>query len=554
MAHAQPCADPAGPPGAPPPSPAVARLAVPEALRRALALCEALEPLHQQGRGAGGLHPGAVIVGPDGAVHLDPTRPGQALEDPDAPPPAADCLAIGGLIRAWTTGRWEASEGPLGGADYGGLSAARVDLLVAGLCRPRWRLRIQPARAVGQALRALLHREGLALPERAPRAARGAAEQEDRAAPDPAAGGIAARPGGPDHGAAGEAALRDAPAPPNAGLAVAEHHPDAQPRPPAQQDAGSAEHHPAGAAAARTPPPEEGVAGAPPRLEPPAPAESTARSAGAARAQPEPPAPVEPAPEPPGAFAAVDWLSDEVPAPAPRGPAPAAAVEEADELPELPFSTPRRAPEPPPEVLGVEEVGLEEPIAADDSLGDEDTDEAPATPSAGSDPLLTRPSGAIESVLTSGTVRVTANPERERELGAGKWTEAARTREELLRQLPGGLTRELALAPRPAPRARWALLLLPLLGLGWVLLRPTAPADPPADPPTDPPTVTLTSAPPGARLSLDGAALGLAPLELPLPADGAEHQLCAELDGARACQTLTAADLAQAPVRVLAVP
>jgi hypothetical protein len=108
-------------------------------------LASALAELHDQGGAHGMLHPRFVGLGPDGSLCIRPAMGIHLGQDPDddAAAQATDCYQLGQLLRAL---RIDEVDEPT------------VALVLASLARDRARLRMQPGRAVRQALTAVLHR------------------------------------------------------------------------------------------------------------------------------------------------------------------------------------------------------------------------------------------------------------------------------------------------------------------------------------------------------------------------------------------------------------
>ena len=227
-------------------------------------------------------------------------------------------------------------------------------------------------------------------------------------------------------------------------------------------------------------------------------------------ASPEESAPFEPFLPPPEEAPSLPWLHPEHDA---ETTAPDIRIEDTPAPPEPPPAlSPRFTPEPP------------RPKPADDDI------------------LARVP--ALEDLWLSGEIGVKANPEREKELGAGKWTEPARTREELAREMPSTPSRELSVEEAPARSVGGALALLfvgavgVVLFLGWRLLSPEDSALSRVF--GAPPTVTITTDPAGARVLFDGVDLGVSPAKLVIPDDREAHDLCAYKGDLKSCQELNA--------------
>ena len=159
-------------------------------------------------------------------------------------------------------------------------------------------------------------------------------------------------------------------------------------------------------------------------------------------------------------------------------------------------------------------------------------------------------------------VGVTDRSEREQELGAGKWTEEARTLEEVRASLSSEPIREMRVSRGGFP---WKLVLLAgLLLVATALfflirneddalrgkrgeaasaaedgeLRSESSAAAHA------PQVTIWTDLQGAEVELDARALGPAPVRLSVPLDAGLHELCITLGQSRTCRHLTAEQLA----------
>ena len=159
-------------------------------------------------------------------------------------------------------------------------------------------------------------------------------------------------------------------------------------------------------------------------------------------------------------------------------------------------------------------------------------------------------------------VGVTDRSEREQELGAGKWTEEARTLEEVRASLSSEPIRELRISSGGFP---WKLILLASLLLAataiFFLIRgeekalqgkrggaPSAVEDgeqrSESQAAADAPEVTVWTDLQGAEVELDGRALGPAPVQVPVPQDTDLHELCITLGQSRTCRHLTGEQLA----------
>ncbi|MBN1336017.1 MAG: hypothetical protein JXB39_08665, partial [Deltaproteobacteria bacterium] len=189
----------------------------------------------------------------------------------------------------------------------------------------------------------------------------------------------------------------------------------------------------------------------------------------------------------------------------------------------------------------------------------------PARRTAEPETLLTR-SRAPDSAAWLEGVGVTSGSDRDRELGPGKWTEPARSLDEVRAALDA-VPIPRADPPPPAPRrplllAAAALVVAMLGGLGWWIDRvhrhpagtvvpvsaPLVPqenawvdASPAA---SDAPIATVRAEMAGAVIRLDGRAFGPSPARVLVPLDPGRHELCAEAGERRVCRSVTGEELA----------
>ena len=166
---------------------------------------------------------------------------------------------------------------------------------------------------------------------------------------------------------------------------------------------------------------------------------------------------------------------------------------------------------------------------------------------------------------------VTGEESREGELGSGKWTEPARSLEEVRASLSDEPVRALELGKGGGPS--WRLLVVGLavgavlVFLGSGMLTGDTPKDPgtrtvggqaaPVSLEATPDgglQVTVLTEPKGARVSLDGHSYGRSPVAVPVPSDTASHELCAELGSRKACRSLTGQALAMEDPYVFPLP
>jgi hypothetical protein len=167
------------------------------------------------------------------------------------------------------------------------------------------------------------------------------------------------------------------------------------------------------------------------------------------------------------------------------------------------------------------------------------------------------------------SVGVTGNPDRDAELGSGKWTEPARSREELAAAMGGlGGPRELDLGEAGLPWGRILMAATVLLVAGgyWLSSYEKAPVESTRADTTaaqkqphvaiessraagsDLPTVTITTNVTAARVYLDDEYHGPAPATLSIPVDQALHKLCIRTGDFEHCDQLTSEQLAMNPV------
>jgi len=151
---------------------------------------------------------------------------------------------------------------------------------------------------------------------------------------------------------------------------------------------------------------------------------------------------------------------------------------------------------------------------------------------------------------------VTGQTSREDELGDGKWTEPARSLDDVRRQMDAIPVREMDLAGGGPPWAVLAVLaVVAMVGIAWFMFRPperttVAPTGRGLPAATEAsvtaPQVQVVTVPPRGRVLLDGRTYGRAPTVVPVPSDSGGHELCVEFDdpSARTCRTLTGAALA----------
>ncbi|MCB9760000.1 MAG: PEGA domain-containing protein [Alphaproteobacteria bacterium] len=339
-------------------------------------------------------------------------------------------------------------------------------------------------------------------------------------APRPAPQAVAPKPPAPTAAAPQPAAPRPAP------TAAASQPAASRPPPPAVTPMA-----PPTAAAPRPSPPAPTPKPAPVAAAPPPSAPKPSPPAATPKPPPPAPKPQPPAPKP------------QPPAPKPQPPAPKPTPTATAPKPAPP------APKPPPKATPPAATSRSPapkpapPVAAAPAKPPPPTT-AEKPPPPASDSILDRRSGSLEELFESGQVGITANPARERELGAGKWTEEGRSLEELARDMPSAPTRELDLDGGGVPWLRIGVALV-VVAIAVVGFLSTLGED---DGAPDGPTVTVTTDPEGARVTLDGQDMGVAPVELPLPDDEETHALCIYKGEVEACRQVTSAELGAALV------
>lgn len=144
--------------------------------------------------------------------------------------------------------------------------------------------------------------------------------------------------------------------------------------------------------------------------------------------------------------------------------------------------------------------------------------------------------------LWGGVKGVTNNPNREKELGLGKWTEPARSADEIRRALPGSPPRAMDLGEaRPVWPLYAVLAVVVMVGVGWLWQR-SSPAPEPmptstAAPAMPAPEVVEVSADvrvvrievihgEDGPVTYDGIFYGNSPVDIPLPSDDSARTLC----------------------------
>lgn len=545
-------------------------------------IAAALAELHENGDAHGALHAGFAGLDADGALTLRPALAASSLSEPDpqASAQATDCLQLAVMF-------------DLLGLDQ--VEEPAMALLLSGLRRERARLRLQPGRAVRQALAAILARHaawdrelveilgpgwsreigrpaGQTAPKKTPI---WRIEPEDREALPAPPRPREARPPAPatiNLDAARAALVIETP-PPRPIPPVAEEE-------DVEDDVTSPHDVLLGAEAELIEAPDPGQR--PLDLEPDTelePASSVnirfaARSSALAAVEEEPT----------GSIRVATLVIPAIPEPAPP-PAPAPIADPAEITPQRPPPpsdppkarptvevSPRRAPPPPP-ALEVRPAPIRDapaPRAAATPVRPAPISPPPRPP-APVEPARPAPPPAPSSerlgedrdrggpARWEGLSGVTGAESREAELGAGKWSEPARDLAVLREEMDTSPVREMELEPQ---QASWPLLLgvavvaALLFGVWWLVPEQdpaTAPAEPAsAEEPaaeeaaalapveaSPAAAVRVETEPAGLMLRFDGVELGPAPAMVPLPEDEGRHKLCAvKRDGSEVCREL----------------
>ncbi len=295
-------------------------------------------------------------------------------------------------------------------------------------------------------------------------------------------------------------------------------------------------------------------------------------------AEPETAPRVEPAPTPvtpePDIEPAIEPAMERTPAPAvdPRPePAPPTPVVEVEPEPAPPTPVVEVVPEPAPPTPVVEVVpDLDPPTPVVEVVPDldpeEDTDLEIEESSPAKDPeaILGRRHASADDEAWLAGVGISERHEREQELGAGKWTEPARSLEEVAASMPSDPIREMRVRPSGIPYKLLLIAAILAAVLAWLVLRDGS-GDPEPTPlgpsqsaqkaigttpaaesaaASDAPVVTVWTDLDGARIELDGRDQGPAPTRVPVPLDTELHELCLVLGEMRRCQELTGEQLA----------
>ena len=547
-------------------------------------IAAALAELHENGDAHGALHPNFAGLDANGALTLRPALAASALSEPDpqASAQATDCLQLAAMF-------------DLLGLDQ--VEEPAMALLLSGLRRERARLRLQPGRAVRQALAAILARHAAWDRELIELLGPGWSREIGRPAGQPAAKQAPVWRIEPEAREALPAPPRPRearpPAPATINLDAARaalliETPPPRPIPPAaeeedvEDDVTSPHDVLLGADAELMEPPEPGHR--PLDLEPDTELEPAASvnirfapgSSALAAVEEEPtgsirvatlviPAIPEPAPPPPPApIADPAEITPQRPPPRPEPPKARPTVE----------VSPRRPPPPPPAVVvrpaPIRDAPTEAPrpaaptprpaaISAPPRPSPPLELDRPAPPPAPSSERLGEDRDRGGPARWEGLSGVTGGESREAELGAGKWSEPARDLAALREEMDTSPVRELELEPQ---QASWPLLLgvavvaALLFGVWWLVPEqdPTAaPVEPAAEieavaeeaaalaPVEASPAaaVRVETEPAGLLLRFDGVELGPAPAMVPLPEDEGRHKLCAvKRDGSEVCREL----------------
>jgi hypothetical protein len=176
--------------------------------------------------------------------------------------------------------------------------------------------------------------------------------------------------------------------------------------------------------------------------------------------------------------------------------------------------------------------------------------------------LFERSANSSEDADWMSGVGISERHEREQELGAGKWTEPARSLEEVAASMPSDPIREMRIRSGGLPVKPMLLAAGLAALLGWLMLRdkgedePTPSEVPAQEEPepseiiqvapaaSDAPEVTIWTDLEGARVELDGRDQGVAPTRIPVPLDSGVHELCLIKDTLKSCRQLTGEELA----------
>jgi len=129
----------------------------PQAFAIALLVAEALRGVHDAGSWHGHLHPEGIGFDDGGVLCIRPALHFPMMKETGADPvgPATDCRALGAIVRYLQGEVWPPKMvAPL---EVEGLDQSRSLLVLTGMLRERSRVRLQPARALVQALSALFH-------------------------------------------------------------------------------------------------------------------------------------------------------------------------------------------------------------------------------------------------------------------------------------------------------------------------------------------------------------------------------------------------------------
>ena len=169
----------------------------------------------------------------------------------------------------------------------------------------------------------------------------------------------------------------------------------------------------------------------------------------------------------------------------------------------------------------------------------------------------------VSSEFSTG-VGVGKKNDVDEDLGPGKWVESGRSAEELARDLPSVYPRKMDFGPEKNKNSllstlKWVTILLVAVFSFYYFSK--SDTEPTSEVTTteastqrittsstrssdDGDFATITSNVEDARVTFDGESIGRQPVELTLPTDTREHQLCVSKGGRETCIDVTTEDLA----------